>query len=58
MLRAERNLLSGAIPSEISNMTNLLALDLVYNKLTSNIPTSIGKNKEASNVLFCYEHSV
>jgi len=34
--------LTGTIPSEIGNLSNLTRLDLTYNQLTGNIPSEIG----------------
>jgi len=36
------NSLTGEIPSEIGNLTNLIYLNLSYNQLTGSIPSSIG----------------
>jgi len=36
------NTLTGEIPSEIGNLTNLIYLNLSYNQLTGSIPSSIG----------------
>jgi len=41
-LNIDYNQLTGSIPSEIGNLTNLLKLSLHYNQLTGSIPQEIG----------------
>lgn len=37
------NNISGTIPSELGNLTNLVSLDLYLNNFTGEIPDSLGK---------------
>jgi Leucine-rich repeat (LRR) protein len=41
-LSLHQNRLTGPIPPEIGNLTNLTYLDLFYNQLTGSIPSEIG----------------
>lgn len=53
------NRISGTIPSELGNLTDLVSLDLYSNNLTGPIPASFGKLKKlrflyASHVILPY----
>ncbi|XVE93087.1 hypothetical protein REPUB_Repub01dG0160100 [Reevesia pubescens] len=48
-----RNNISGIIPEELGNLTDLVSLDLYLNVLTGHIPTTLGK---LSKPRFLYEH--
>ncbi|ESR45710.1 hypothetical protein CICLE_v100027481mg, partial [Citrus x clementina] len=47
------NNISGKVPEELGNLTNLVSLDLYLNNLNGPIPTTLGK---LSKLRFLYEH--
>lgn len=48
------NNISGPIPSDLGNLTNLVSLDLYLNSFTGRIPDTLGK---LSKLRFLYENS-
>ncbi len=53
-LRLVSNQLSGAIPSQLGNLSNLTRLSLWYNQLSGKIPSQLGN---LSNLQYLYLHS-
>lgn len=47
------NVISGKVPEELGNLTNLVSLDLYLNNLTGHIPTTLGR---LSKLRFLYAH--
>ncbi|PPS16693.1 hypothetical protein GOBAR_AA03904 [Gossypium barbadense] len=51
----DSNNITGTIPEELGNLTNLVSLDLYLNNLTGGIPTTLGKLTKLRFLLLCID---